>query len=118
MTAHAINENLTKDGRTITCEWYNTPLFDADGGFLGAVAMAQDISERRAAETALRLSEERFRALVEQNSDAIVVTDAAAIVTYASESIARVTGRPPAEWIGHRLFERVDPRIRELEPAN
>jgi PAS domain S-box-containing protein len=109
MTARTINENLTKDGRTITCEWHNTPLFDADGGFLGAVAMAQDISERRASETALRLSEERCRALVEQNSDAIVVTDAAAMVTYASESIARVTGRPPAEWIGHRLFERVDP---------
>ena len=63
----------------------------------------------RASETALRLSEERFRALVEQNSDAIVVTDAAATVTYASESIARVTGAPPAEWIGRRLFERVDP---------
>jgi len=63
----------------------------------------------RASATALRLSEERFRALVEQNSDAIVVTDAAAMVTYASESIARVTGTPPAEWIGRRLFERVDP---------
>jgi PAS domain S-box-containing protein len=65
--------------------------------------------DRHAAGTALRLSEERFRALVEQNSDAIVVTDAAATVTYASESIARVTGRPPAEWIGRRLFEHVDP---------
>ena len=63
----------------------------------------------RASATALRLSEERFRALVEQNSDAIVVTDAAAVVTYASESIARVTGTPPADWIGRRLFERVDP---------
>jgi two-component system, cell cycle sensor histidine kinase and response regulator CckA len=109
VSTHTINENLTKDGRTITCEWYNTPLFGADGGFRGAVALAQDISERRAAETVLRLSEERFRALVEQNSDAIVVTDAAATVTYASDSIARVTGRPPAEWIGRRLFERVDP---------
>ena len=32
MAAHAINENVTKDGRTITCEWHNTPLFDANEG--------------------------------------------------------------------------------------
>src|SRR5690606_11145059 len=25
------NENITKDGRTIICEWHNTPLVDADG---------------------------------------------------------------------------------------
>src|ERR1700750_2476770 len=24
MNAHSINENVTKDGRTIICEWYNT----------------------------------------------------------------------------------------------
>jgi two-component system cell cycle sensor histidine kinase/response regulator CckA len=112
MAAHTINDNLTKDGRTITCEWYNTPLIDVDGKYLGAVSLARDISERRAAETALRLSEERFRALVEQNSDAIVVIDRAATVTYASESIERVTGTPPAGWVGQRLFERVDPASR------
>ena len=29
MTAHSINENVTKDGRTIICQWTNTPCVDA-----------------------------------------------------------------------------------------
>ena len=31
MAAHSVNPNLTKDGRTITCEWFNTPLLDEGG---------------------------------------------------------------------------------------
>src|SRR5262249_45977127 len=27
---HSVNNNLTKDGRIITCEWYNVPLIDPD----------------------------------------------------------------------------------------
>ena len=47
MDAHNINENRTKDGRIITCEWHNTPLFDSDGEVVGAIALAQDISGRK-----------------------------------------------------------------------
>ena len=31
MDAHSVNENRTKDGRIITCEWFNTPLIEPDG---------------------------------------------------------------------------------------
>ena len=46
MSAHSINENLTKDGRTITCEWINTPLESEDGLFSGLMCLAQDVTER------------------------------------------------------------------------
>jgi two-component system, cell cycle sensor histidine kinase and response regulator CckA len=72
-------------------------------------SLVEDIAKRGEAEAALRLSEERFRALVEHNSDAIVVVDRAATVTYASDSIERVTGMPSAGWVGHPLFEHVHP---------
>ncbi len=48
------NENLTKDGRTIICEWYNTPLVDDHGEVIGAASLAQDVSERDALERQLR----------------------------------------------------------------
>jgi PAS domain S-box-containing protein len=57
MSATSINENLTKDGRLITCEWFNTPLFDDDGQFAGLLCLAQDITERRLQEEQIRHSQ-------------------------------------------------------------
>ncbi len=48
------NENLTKDGRIIVCEWYNTPLIDDAGRVIGAASHAQDVTERDALERQLR----------------------------------------------------------------
>jgi two-component system, NtrC family, sensor kinase len=48
------NQNLTKDGRIILCEWYNTPLIDESGTIVGIVSMAQDVTERERIETELK----------------------------------------------------------------
>jgi len=60
MTAHSVNENVTKDGRTIVCQWTNTPLRDPGGAFLGVLSMVQDVSDRQRADEALRESEQRL----------------------------------------------------------
>ena len=57
MTADSVNDNLTKDGRIITCQWTNTPLRDAAGRFIGLLSMVQDVTERKRAEEALLRSE-------------------------------------------------------------
>ncbi|HAX76648.1 MAG TPA: hypothetical protein DCY88_12600 [Cyanobacteria bacterium UBA11372] len=54
-------ENITKDGRIIICEWYNTPLVDGDGNFIGVASLAQDVTERVRAEQALRRQAEQER---------------------------------------------------------
>jgi two-component system cell cycle sensor histidine kinase/response regulator CckA len=51
------NDNLTKDGRTISCEWYNTPLVDESGRVLGVASLVQDVTERVALEDRLRQSQ-------------------------------------------------------------
>jgi diguanylate cyclase (GGDEF)-like protein/PAS domain S-box-containing protein len=38
--------NATKSGRTIHCEWYNTPLVDPLGKIVGFASLVQDITER------------------------------------------------------------------------
>lgn len=63
MTAHSINENLTKDGRTIMCEWTNTPLLDENGNFKELLSMVTDITERIKSEEELKKSREELRAL-------------------------------------------------------
>lgn len=40
------NDNITKDGKTISCEWYNTPIIDASGKVLSVSSLAQDISDQ------------------------------------------------------------------------
>ena len=65
VAAQSINRNVTKDGRTIICEWHNTPLFAANGSFLGVLSMTLDITNRVRAEEALRASERRLRLALE-----------------------------------------------------
>ncbi|PLY03541.1 MAG: hypothetical protein C0624_06740 [Desulfuromonas sp.] len=42
--SHRTGENITKDGRTIICNWMNTPIHDADGEVVAILSMAQDIT--------------------------------------------------------------------------
>ena len=44
------NENITKDGRIILCEWYNTPLVDQNGSVIGVASLVDDVTERTQAE--------------------------------------------------------------------
>ncbi|BAY40748.1 PAS/PAC sensor signal transduction histidine kinase [Nostoc sp. NIES-2111] len=68
---YSLNENVTKDGKLITCEWINTPLVDGEGNFLGIYSMVQDVSDRLKFEAAVRDSEERFRLATEQTGQAV-----------------------------------------------
>ncbi|MBD2490392.1 AAA family ATPase [Aulosira sp. FACHB-615] len=51
---YCINENITKDGKTIICAWYNNPLVNADGELIGVASLADDITERKLAEVQIQ----------------------------------------------------------------
>jgi PAS domain S-box-containing protein len=66
----SINPNRTKDGRTIWCQWYNTPLFD-NGAFAGVLSMVLDVTDRRQAENSLKRMSARILAAQEQERRAV-----------------------------------------------
>ncbi len=61
----ASNRNYRKDGKVITCDWYNTILKNHDGDLVSVLSNALDVSEKKNAEEALRESEKLYRSLFE-----------------------------------------------------
>ena len=59
-TRHS-NQNITRDGRTIECEWYSTAVADANGQVASVSSLVLDVTERTSAEKLFRESEERFQ---------------------------------------------------------
>ena len=99
MNAHGVSENITRDGRTITCEWHNTPVFDASNTFQGLLSLAQDITERRKAEETLNLRDRAIQAV----KQGILITDPNQPdhpIIYASPGFMQLTGYTAAEVIG------------------
>ena len=107
-TVQTVFRSKHKDGSWRWIESVGTNLLDEPS--VGAiVGNYRDITEKRAAEDALRGSEERFRALVENGADGIFLIDADGAITYAGPSTERIKGFTPEETVGMQSSELVHP---------
>ena len=80
--------------------------------------MTRDVTERRRAERALRKSEERYRAVVQQTADAIFLIDGATRrILEANAGFHALLGYAPEELHGMSMYELV-PHDREGVDAN
>ena len=72
------------------------PLFDDDGTYVGHVGSVMDITERREAEEALRLSEGHFRTLTESMPHLVWTLEAGGACRYLSAGWADFLGANPS----------------------
>ncbi|MBI3244299.1 MAG: PAS domain S-box protein [Chloroflexi bacterium] len=94
----------TKDGRLIDVEITSHEMrFD---GRPARLVMANDITERRQAEAALRDSEDRYRDLVEHSQDLICTHDLQGFIRSANSAAARL--------LGYSLDELLRMNIRDV----
>jgi diguanylate cyclase (GGDEF)-like protein/PAS domain S-box-containing protein len=86
---HQISQNITKDSRTIVCEWYNTRLVDEQGVIMGVTSLVQDITQRRRTEAALEEREALARAVINSLPASIAVIDRAGMVMSLNDAWQR-----------------------------
>ena len=106
---------VRKDGTKFTAEVSSVILPDRTTSFV----ILRDITERQQAEETLHESEERFRALFEYASDAILVTDPAGPgrVLSANPAACRMFGYSTEEFVGldrQSHLDTSDPGLAEL----
>ncbi len=102
-------EYIHKDGSTVWAETTVSFLRDSKGEPFAVLGILHDVSERRKAEEALRKSEERFRALIENASDAIIVLSAKGEIVYESPNSQRAVERKVSGLFGPQLLQVIHP---------
>jgi len=111
------NENITKTGKTIICEWYNTPLVDDVGNVIGVASMVEDVTERITAQRELEKHRRHLEELVNERTaeireqaqiigqihDSVVATDLNGIVTSWNRGAERMFGYTANEMVGKNI---------------
>lgn len=96
---------------------HGTPLESPEGQFNGFIGSCLDITGRKLAEVALRESEERYRAIVESQSEMICRFRRDGTILFANGAYARARGVLPEELVGQNLWEFVADADRPVVEA-
>jgi len=115
---HSINENLTKDGRIITCEWHNTIYRDAKGRIYG-ISIALDVTDKIKMERELKESEERYRAVFTHSPILIAILDKEGRFVGANPAMVKSIGENPIGKALSEIFpmDVAERRLRHLKKA-
>ena len=101
------------DGLPCVEMWTDRALFDHDDRLVEYQSVGRDITAQKHAEQALRESEERYRTVVQDQTESIGRFDARFKRVFANETDCRLHGKPLAELIGQDFFDSVTPRVKE-----
>jgi PAS domain S-box-containing protein len=106
------------DGSYLPAKLYASRASHEDGSLDYIVLMLSDLSDEKAAEEALRASEERFRSIAEISADWIWEMDAEGRYTFVSPTVERTLGFRQEEMLGRSAFELMPAERAAATSAN
>ena len=83
-------------------KWFESHIYPSKDGL---TIFFKDVSDIKKISLALKQNEEKYRSLIEQASDGIVITDMEGIILEVNNSITKMIGFSNDEMIGHHLMK-------------
>jgi PAS domain S-box-containing protein len=87
-----VNQNRTRDGRILTCEWVVVPVISSAGTLISIVSMAIDITQRIQAEEALKHERDFIKAVFSAVDALVMVMDKDLRLIYMNRAAEQSSG--------------------------
>jgi PAS domain S-box-containing protein len=102
---------IRKDGAVVWTEQRNVPFYNECGTLVAVEGIARDITERKQAEEALRMSEARIRAMLETAIDGIFTIDHQARIVEWNSAAEQMFGYSRDEALGREMPKLIIPPV-------
>jgi len=106
--ALSTNDNMTRDGRRITCEWYNTAIKDDRGRVVSMASLVNDATERKRIEEELKRQNGLITSLFDSIPDIIFLKDAEGVYLGCNPPFADFVGKSKKKIIGKTDYDLFD----------
>jgi len=116
---------IKKDGESLVSETYDplvkpggflwnkaSLLYDQEGEVIGAIESIRDITDMKVAEEALRQSEEKYRLLIENATDAIFIAQDG-VLKFTNPKAEELAGYPAEELTNMPFLDLIHPEDRD-----
>lgn len=109
---------LTKNREIIWAKLTKMLLKDEEGQMHYILGMVEDITQQKKAVEALRQSETRYRAIVEDQTELICRFQPDGTITFVNDAYCRYFNKPRESLIGHKFLPMMPPEDRKLITQN